>query len=92
MLEQIRDGEASYLNKYSDEFQVQWNPECSGLIRIREPNDAPVIWNGAAYLRSNPDVAAHYTLGALYHYIAHGRREGRKLRANLLTSTQESRK
>jgi Glycosyl transferase family 2 len=81
MLEQIRDGEGAYLSKYSGEFQIQWNPECPGLIRLREPETAPTIWNGAAYLRSNSDVAAHYTLGALYHYIAHGRREGRRLRS-----------
>jgi Glycosyl transferase family 2 len=81
LLEQVRGGEAAYLGKYDDELCIGWNHTAPGLVTLNEPGRPPALWNGAAYLRANPDVAAHYELGALYHYLSHGRRECRRLRS-----------
>ncbi len=52
--------------------------ETDGTVRLRLPGEAPVAFEGTAYLAAHPDVQAA-AVAPLQHYLRHGWSEGRRL-------------
>ena len=72
----LLQSEEEFLSIFDGEVRVF--VEGGSTVNLIEDGRRISAWDGSRYLEANPDVAAHYELTALHHYLRYGFTEGRR--------------